>query len=291
MPTAAMLLATLLWSSSLIGNKYLVAYLAVSEVVLTRFLLGAAVLWLAAMLTGQLRYIRQVGLRPILMGLIEPGLVGVLFVWGQTYTSAIHAAVFWALMPILMPVLGRIFLKESLEGIMVVSALIALCGTLLLVAGGASDPKSSVFGDMLCLLGVLFGCANQLIGRRQAQVQGRPVVTTAMQLLASAVLALGVMVLIERPQLTLLDQGSLTLAVMIYLGIFAAAGPFFLYNYALRHMPVGRISLFPPLVTPLGAGMAALVLGEQPSSNILLAIAIILFAVFLPNVWRRRAAA
>lgn len=284
-----MLLATLFWSSTLIGNKILVDHLAISEVVLTRFGLAALLLWVMVALSGEILQVRRAGPRPVLMGLLEPGLTSVLFIWGQSYTSAAHATVFWALMPVMMPVLGRVVLGEALRPVLMVAAFLALCGTLILLFGGKDD-GGSLKGDLLCILGVLCGCANQLLARRVAQSQGKPMMTTALQLTSGALLALAILLLIERPEeIRAIDQRGGVLALMLYLGFVASALPFFLYNYALRHIPVGRISLFPPLVAPMGAAMAVVFLGEPLTANILLAIAIILFAVFLPYLpWFRR---
>ncbi|MCW5753062.1 MAG: EamA family transporter, partial [Alphaproteobacteria bacterium] len=240
MPVIAMLLATLFWSSTLIGNKILVDHLAISEVVLTRFGLAALLLWLLVALSGEMPHLRRAGPRPVLMGLLEPGLTSVLFIWGQSYTSAAHATVFWALMPVMMPVLGRVVLGETLRPVLMVAAFIALGGTLILLFGGTND-GGSLKGDLLCMLGVLCGCANQLLARRVAQSQGRPMLTTALQLTSGALLALAILLLIERPEaIRAIDQRGGLLALMLYLGFVASALPFFLYNYALRHIPVGR---------------------------------------------------
>lgn len=288
MPVAAMLLATVLWSSALVGNKALVQSLAITEVALTRFGLAACLLWAIVLLTRQWTHLRAAGWRPMVMGLMEPGLVGLLFIWGQSYTSAVHATVFWSLMPLLMPLLGRLFLKEPIRPVVVVAAIIAFGGTMLLLSDTADSEAASLKGDLLCILGVLAGCGNQLLGRFVAKSGGRPVVTSALQITAGAALALVALLLVERPEPRLLEQPGGTMMIMLYMGFVASAGPFFLYNYALKHMPVGRISLFPPLVAPIGAAMAATLLDEALGTRVIAAIAIILFAVFLPGIVREK---
>jgi drug/metabolite transporter (DMT)-like permease len=57
-----------------------------------------------------------------------------------------------------------------------------------------------------------------------------------------------------------------------------------IYNYALRHLPVGRISLFISLIAPLAAPMAAWYLGTQVTVLDYAAIAVVLFGVLLPSL-------
>ena len=74
---------------------------------------------------------------------------------------------------------------------------------------------------------------------------------------------------------------------MLYLGMIATAGPFFLMNFAMRQLPVGRISLFASLVGPLSVPMAALVLDETIQGLEIAAIAIVMLGVFLPTLFSR----
>lgn len=280
-----MLLAAFFWSSALIGNKALLAYLAVNQVVAVRFGLAALVLWSVVLAGGHWRYLRKAGLRPVLMGLIEPGLVSMLFIWGQSYTSAAHATAFWALMPILMPVLGRLVLQEKLRPIDLTAGAIAAGGIFLLVIE-TEGADSSWTGDLLCIAGVLCACTNQLLGRRVAQSAIPPALTTAIQLLAGTTLAGLTLFATGAANTIFLHLAPPQYLLMLYLGICASAAPFFLYNFALRHMPVGRISLFPSLVTPFGTAMAIAFLGEKITPQFLFATGVILFAVFLPSLFK-----
>ena len=98
MPVLAMLLAALLWASSMIGVKLAVAELAIAEVVAGRFLFAAGLLWAIVLVTRQPVRLGQAK-RPLLMGMLDPGLVSLIMVWALQHTSAVNASVFWALMP------------------------------------------------------------------------------------------------------------------------------------------------------------------------------------------------
>ena len=76
--------------------------------------------------------------------------------------------------------------------------------------------------------------------------------------------------------------------VLLYLGLVVSAGVYILSNYALRHLPVGRVSLLGCLTAPLGALMSALFLGTHVSTLDLVAVGIVILAVALPTLVRRQ---
>ncbi|MDP7603181.1 MAG: DMT family transporter [Alphaproteobacteria bacterium] len=287
MPTAAMILATAFWASSWVANKSVLSFIGPAETVTARFTLAALVLWVLVMLSGDLRAMRRVGFRPLLMGLLEPGLAGLLITWGLTMTSALSATVFLSLMPVLMPLLGRLVLGEAVRPVIYLAAAIAFVGTALLLWGQAGHGGGSAWGNFIVALGVLTLCLNQLLARRVAQAYGRPVVVSAWQLTAAAVLALLVMLTVERPADPYAGANAVVWSSLAYIAIVGTCCTFLLYNYALRHMPVGRISLFVCLVTPLSAPMAAWYLGTRVTVLDYTAITVVLAGVLLPS-WRIR---
>lgn len=286
MPVLAMLLATLLWSSSVVGSKVAVTALAVTEVATGRFLFAALALWLLVLATRRNARLSRVGKRPLLMGLLDPGLVSLFMIWGLSHTVAVNVAVFWSLMPLLLPILARLFLHERLQLSIMLGAGLAFCGTMLLVWHQSDLGQGSLFGDALALLGVLCACANALVARRVAQSRAEPMVVTAYQMSMAMAIAVLAFIAIERPSRPLegLDSGAALL--ILYLGAVATAGPFLLFNFALRHLTVGRISLFPALVGPLAIPMAAVFLGETVTPTDLAAVLLVMTGVALPSLWK-----
>ena len=290
MPVLAMLLAALLWASSMIGVKLAVAELAIAEVVAGRFLFAAGLLWAIVLVTRQPVRLGQAK-RPLLMGMLDPGLVSLLMVWALQHTSAVNASVFWALMPLVMPLAGRLVLKEAINPMVVVGALLAVAGAIMLVWVNQAAGEGSLFGDMLAVCGVLCAVGSALLARRIAQQQGRPMVTTAWQMTTALMIGGVALLVLEQPAentaeiVERISQGPLLL--MLYLGMIATAGPFFLMNFAMRQLPVGRISLFASLVGPLSVPMAALVLDETIQGLEIAAIAIVMLGVFLPTLFSR----
>ena len=111
----AMFLAITLWSSSMVALKSIVDAAAIGEIVFFRLAIAAAALWLAVALSRQRFRLREIGVMPVLMGTIEPGVISLLVVAGMAHASPISAALIFGLMPVIQPVTGRLILREPVQ--------------------------------------------------------------------------------------------------------------------------------------------------------------------------------
>jgi drug/metabolite transporter (DMT)-like permease len=286
----AMLAAVCLWSSATPATKLAVAEIAVAEFVALRLALAAVALWLIVAVTGAKARLRGVGWRPLLMGALEPGLVTLVVSLGLTMTSPVNGSVFWSLTPLLMPVLGYLVLGERLELTVLAAAALAFAATMLLVWGQNQHGGGSWIGDVCVAGGVLASAANALLARRTAQAGANPLVTSCWQLTSACLVAALLLVLLPATGVHVVEASPPALLALLYLGLVVSGGVYILSNYALRHMPVGRMGLFSCLVGPVGTAMSALLLGTKVSALDLVALAIVLGAVLLPSLiaWRAR---
>src|SRR5262245_14258014 len=145
LPTLAMLGAVFLWSSATPGTKGALTEIALADFVIIRLSLAAMALWLIVFVTRTSASLLHVGWRPLIMGLLEPGLVTLLVSLGLTMTSPVSASVFWGLTPLIMPILGRVVLAERIEFVVVLAAAIAFAGTLILVWGQSHHGGGTLF--------------------------------------------------------------------------------------------------------------------------------------------------
>jgi len=287
MPTLAMLAACCLWAAAVVGTKLAVVEIAVAEFVVARLLLAAGGLWLMVLATRTAAEPRTLGWRPFAMGCLEPGLTTFLVSVGLTMTSPVNGAVFWSLMPLVMPLLGRLVLGEAIQPVVLVAALIGTAGTALLVHGQGGHGGGTLIGDMFLIAGVLSACANALIARRAAQRRGNPLATSAWQVTAACVMTAPMLFVLPVGQGHIVDAGPPAIGALLFLGLVVSTGVFILSNYAYRHIPVARMALFSCLVGPIGTAMSALLLGTRVTIADLGAIALVMLAVALPTMVRR----
>jgi drug/metabolite transporter (DMT)-like permease len=251
LPTLAMLAAVFLWSSATPASKFVLLEVPPAEFVMLRLSLAAVALWLVVLTLRPDVRLRNVGWRPLAMGLLEPGLVTVLIAIGLTMTSPVSGSVFWGLMPLLMPLLARV-----------------------------------VLGEIIVASGVLASAFNGLIARRNALAGANPLVTTSWQLTSAC--AVAALLLLIMPASRTVDANPQSIGVLVYLGLVVSAGVYILSNYAMRHLPVGRISLLGCLTAPLGAMLSALFLGTHVSALDVFAVGLVIVAVALPGIVKRR---
>jgi drug/metabolite transporter (DMT)-like permease len=283
-----MLGAVLLWSSATPTTKFALAEIDVGEFVLLRLVLAGFALWLIVLATRTPANLRGVGWRPIVMGLLEPGLVTLLVAIGLTMTSPVSGSVFWSLTPLLMPVLGRIVLGEPIETIVLLAAVFAFGGAMVLVWGQAHHGGGSMLGDLFVASGVLASAVNGLLARRNAQAGANPLITSSWQLTSGCAVVAPLLFVLPRSGAHAHDASAHSIAALVYLGLIVSVGVYILYNYATRHLPVGRTSLLGCLVAPVGTAISAIFLGTQVSALDLAAISVVVVAVALPSVVARR---
>jgi drug/metabolite transporter (DMT)-like permease len=284
LPTLAMLAAVFLWASAMPGSKFALTEMAVADFVLLRLALGALALWLMVLATRANARLRAVGWRPLIMGLLEPGLVSLLVSIGLSMTSPVSGSVFWGLTPLIMPILGRVVLGEKIETLVLIAAAIAFSGTALLVWGQNQHGGGTLLGDIFIASGVFASAVNALLARRNAQTGANPLVTSSWQLTAACCLATLLLFVMPHASARAVDASMQSIGILLYLGLIVSSGVYILSNYALRHLPVARVGLLGCLTAPLGAMLSALLLGTHVSGLDLCAFGIVVFATALPLV-------
>ena len=286
-----MLAAVFLWSSATPASKYVLEEMPAAEFVVLRLSLAAVALWLVVLAMRPDARLRVVGWRPLVMGLLEPGLVTFLVSLGLTMTSPVSASVFWGVTPLIMPLLGRIVLGEPIEPIVLGAAVVAFGGIAVLAWGQSHHGGGSLMGDALVAGGIMASVLNGLIARRNAQAGASPLVTASWQLTTACCISALLLAVLPAQGPALSGVGSTTLGVLLYLGLVVSAGVYILSNYAVRHLPVARMSLLGCVTAPLGAALSALFLGIEISALDIAAIALVIGAVALPTFLKFRSPA
>ena len=102
--------------------------------------------------------IKEVGLKPFLMGLLNPFLVTLSFHIGLLLTSPVNGV-------------AIIFLNEKIEIKVIIGVLITLIGTYLLLTNQFKLGVGNYLGDLIIFLGMLCASTNEVIGRKFMQTK------------------------------------------------------------------------------------------------------------------------
>ena len=221
-----------------------------------RLVLASAILVPIALAHGTLRALKR---RDLALGVLRGAALAVHFVlWISSLgnTSVASSVLFVSTHPIFVGVGGALFLGERINRSLAIGIAVTLAGGILV---GFGDLHLGAWtGDLLALGGGLFAAVYFLIGRRL-----RPHVSlvdyTAITYGTAAVLTLAACLVFRIRLVGFAPPTYLWLALL-------AIGPQLIghgtFNWALRHLPAAKVSIF-ILGEPVGAAVLAyLVFGE-----------------------------
>jgi drug/metabolite transporter (DMT)-like permease len=279
----AALAAVVLWGASPVAAKVAVADLSPLSVAVLRTFLGGA-LAVPVALAMRVRWPQQRRLQAILLLSGFCGFIGfpMLFTFGVHLTSANHASMILAELPIFTGAIAMVWDRRRPSRIWVIGSLVALAGEAVLIGGraGAGAGTASIGGDALVLASNCFASLGYVAGGRLQQA-GYP--STGTTFWGAAAMAL-----VLAPVMPLLwARGEFAVAsvpawsAIAYLAIVVTILGYVLWYWALGRGGIARVGLIQFLQPVSGVVLAALLLHERISLSFLIASALVLGGVWL----------
>lgn len=279
---AAALLAVVLWGASAVAAKIAVASLSPMAVVLFRTIVGgiAALPMVLAMRIPLPGTRRQKALLAV-SGFC--GFVGfpVLFTIGVDLTSANHASLILACLPVFTGAIAMTWDRKLPRGLWWAGCSVALVGEVLLVFAKAPDGQVApgLAGDLLVLASNLFASLGYVAGAR-LQRQGYPAAGTTFWGVILFAIVLLPFVPFVWGDIDLASVPPDAWAASLYLAIGVTIVGYTLWYWALGRGGIARIGTFQFLQPVSGVVLAWLLLGEQLTPSFLVASALILVGVW-----------
>ena len=253
--------ACLLWSLNPAANKLALEEIAVPQLVFMRAVFAAFILLLVSFIMGHRFRPKEIGWRPFLLGVLDPGLTSLLFVTSLTVLSASNTVLILALMPFSQSMLGRVVFKEELRSSVLLGATLAFSGIVIYFSGEAFNGADTVWGNSLLLSVFCLMAVSQLMTRKIMTTEIPAIQVTSSQMISASVVLFIYLIVFGDTELPL-QASSGTMMTLLFL-VFSMAIPFFLYNQAMRHLPIGTASLLLVMIIPFGFLFAAIFLGEE----------------------------
>lgn len=210
----------------------------------------------------QIKYLALVALfQPILYFLFET--------FGLQLVSSGEAGMMIALIPIFVAILSAIIIKEKPKGIQVLFILLSFVGVLFIQLSKLGQEETSQFlGFVLLLLAVISAALFNIASRTASTKSLRPMEVTYFMMLIGAI----IFNIIYITQLAIEQRVSDFITNMyqfeiigpiLYLGIVASIGGFFLVNLVLSKVPAHVSSIYANLSTIVAIIAGALLLSES----------------------------
>ncbi len=282
-PLLMLLVANLLWGSSLAVAKLALGELTPLQLSAWRMILSGAVV-LPWLLREQVRSAlpRETWAVLGLAGLLGFALSKFLTMWGLNLTTATDTTLLVAVEPLFTIALGRLVLREALTRRRLAAFVVGALGAYLLIARGLRPPSLSaahVVGDLVFVLALTAEAACSVLGK---SVLGR--VSGSHAAAATIVAPLGLWLAVA------VGDGwasgwpaphAATLAAVAYLALGCTVVAYWAWFRALERLEAGLVGLT-LFVQPLwGAALAVLLLGEVLHAATVAGGALVLFSLYL----------
>lgn len=246
---------------------------------------ASALLWLLSALAGGRRRLGPA--RPyLLLGLVEPGLLFLLFDVGLRRTSAVSAGLLVSTQALFGVAAAAAVLRERITGAAFVALASGVAGAALITAHGGTSGET-VLGDALVLAGSAVGGVYIVLARR-LPADGDSLAGTAWQFVGALPVAAAIAAASWLTQGS--DLGSAPPAVVfgaVASGVLGGVVPYLLVNRALSAISASNASLVLNLTPLFAVASAVVLLNEMPTvavagGGLLLVSGLVVLALWPP---------
>ena len=261
---ALLALVTVIWAGNFPLAKAGLAELSPVTLTATRALLTApALLAVVRAVYGPLPALRRRDYVTFVT-LSLAGLVGntTAWYWGMRYTSPVNAGILGAAAPVIVALVGAVWLHDPLSRRNIVGIALTAVAVLLTVAHGSLDVLRTLSfnrGDIIILGSQLLWTTYTLYSR--ANKSALPSATVQAGVYAVSALILLPLALFERPWVTLPRAGWAGWGAVLYAAAFGTVSHIWYYQ-CLRVVGAGRAAVFTNLTPFVVIVLSALTLGE-----------------------------
>jgi drug/metabolite transporter (DMT)-like permease len=282
----ALLSACFLWAVSFVATKIALEVTPPLTVVSLRLLVAAAC-FLPILLLGD-RW-RRISDRTTLLRLFGLSLFGAGLHYGfQTvglqYTTASNASLYVATGPITILLLAVVFLRERLNVRKVLGVAIAVVGVLVVMDVGTTTGfalPQHVIGDLMVLASIVMWACFTVFGKRLTDHLGALTVTAAVTIIGALWMAPIGWIEMGRMGFSLAHIPVDAWLAIAYLGAACNFLAVLLYFAALERTESQKVGVYLYTIPPMTAAVAALVLGEVVTVNLVVGTVLVIGGVTL----------
>lgn len=278
----AALLTVIIWGTTFISTKLLLADMEPLAILVIRFVIGYAALWIACP-----HRLRDVDARREVI-LAAAGLCGICLYYlleniALTYTLASNVGVIISVAPFFTALLSHVINRgsEPLRAGFFIGFAVAMAGIALMSFGG-SRLEINLTGDLLALLAAAVWACYSVLTRKIAGY-GYPTLLTTRRIFFYGLLFMAPAALLMNAEIRLdaIAAHPANVWHLLYLGIGASALCFVTWNSAVRLLGAVKTSAYIYMVPAITVTASALVLRERITVAAIAGTALTLTGLFL----------
>lgn len=264
------------WGSTYVVSKFILGSVPPFTLLLLRYLVAAAVLYIIMMKKGLSKVDRQDYKYIFIIGFVGYFIgVGAQFV-GTQLSNASMASLINSTNPIFIILFAVPILKEKVTISKVISIIAAMIGAYIIIGGVQGE--SMLIGIIACILAVSMWSLMSVVSKCATEKYNALTVTTYSIIFAICfTFPVSIYELITVPNIKLLDPAVILSA--LYLGIICTALAFVLWSKSLSMMEAGMCSLFYPVQPMVSVLLGWLLLNEKMNMSFFIGAALIITGV------------
>ncbi|MFH2037553.1 MAG: DMT family transporter [Candidatus Zixiibacteriota bacterium] len=222
-------------------------------------------------------------LRILIIGLLMIPCNQVLFLIGQSKTSAGHSSLLFATVPIFIYIMAIIFLKEKTNIRKTSGILIASIGVYIILSGGhIKFGPEFLIGDLLILVAVIAWAASTILIKPLAMEYGAFRITgTAIVYGSLAYFPFGLYKMIP------FELSGITLSAwlsVLYMAIIVTVFSYFMWYWTLKYMAASRLAIAQNFQPIIATAVAAIYLAEPIGLNFVVGGIIVMGGVIITEL-------
>lgn len=234
-----------------------------------RFGIAAIIIWLLT-LTGTIKVnFKGKSLKGIfILALFHPTVYFIMEAIGIKYTSSSEAGIMIALIPIVVMVLARIFLKERPSNIQKLFIMVSVLGVIfIIIMSGSLQLQGHFIGSIALMTAVLAGSVFSVLSRKLSENFSSIEITFVMIMFGAVFFNLIAVTKgivdgdLYNQYITPMTSLS-GVAAVLYLGIISSIIAFFMQNYMLSKLQATNTSVFTNLTTIISIAAGTLIRHE-----------------------------
>jgi len=203
----------------------------------------------------------------LLVGLLQPVLYFLFETYGLNHLQSSEAGMMIALIPIFVTIFSALILREKPKPLQILFILMSVSGIIFIQINRSSNGLTNEFLGFILLFGAVISAALFNIASRYSSTTIKTQELTYYMMLIGAVtfntIYMGVLLFEQRPQDFVLNLLQLELVLpILYLGIIASIGGFFLVNFTLKNLEAHVSSIYANLATIVSILAGFFLLGE-----------------------------
>jgi drug/metabolite transporter (DMT)-like permease len=281
------LFANALWGTSFLASKYTLQIWGPFTASALRFTLALIFMAIFFPMVGtkinRLRSIKDV-IAVFMIGLTGFGALYPLQLAGLQTISSSSSAALMLTSPVLVILLGRIFLAESLSAKKAIALLLGITGGLLLLSSRLNfSPGINISQGQLLTFGASFSLAASVIATRKFANHLSAGTLTFWSMLVGLIVMVP-FALYEPPKSYEPQNFLLGAIALLYLALICSAFCFFLWNAALALAPAKNIASSMHIKTPMAVLIGVLLARERLSAPVLIGSLIVGMGVWLSQM-------